>query len=149
MSGFEQSTHLSACAPPPPVIFITAQDGLWKRTSMIPNTVHLRKPFVGAVLLETERSLLKLNSHEPHANHKPKSGRRAAPPVVSEHPATWPFGARRQFGRRHIAGGNEHSPGDGLGKDCGNACHFGTLHLVDAAGGFCRLRIVALPCGGV
>jgi DNA-binding response OmpR family regulator len=45
----------------PPVIFITAQDedSLWKRTTVIPDTVYLRKPFVGAALLEAVRSLLK------------------------------------------------------------------------------------------
>jgi FixJ family two-component response regulator len=61
MSGFELVDHLSASAPPPPVIFITAQDedSLWKRTSRIPNTVYLRKPFIGAVLLEAVRSRLK------------------------------------------------------------------------------------------
>ena len=60
MSGFELIDHLNASAPPLPVIFITAQDedSLWKRASMIPNTVYLRKPFVGAVLLEGLRSLL-------------------------------------------------------------------------------------------
>ena len=61
MSGFELVAHLSAFAPLPPVIFITAQDddSLRERASVIPNTVYLRKPFVGAVLLQTVRSLLR------------------------------------------------------------------------------------------
>jgi FixJ family two-component response regulator len=61
MSGFKLVDHLSTSAPPPPVIFITAQDedSPWKRASMIPNTIYLHKPFVGAALLEVVRSLLK------------------------------------------------------------------------------------------
>jgi FixJ family two-component response regulator len=61
MSGFELVDHLSASAQILPVIFISAQDDdtLQERASVIPNTVYLRKPFVGAVLLETVRSLLK------------------------------------------------------------------------------------------
>ena len=61
MSGFELVDHLSVSAALPPVIFITAQDddSLRERASVIPNTVYLRKPFVGAALLQTVRSLLK------------------------------------------------------------------------------------------
>ena len=60
MSGFELVDHLSASAPPRPVIFITAQDeeSLRERASLIPYAAYLRKPFVGAVLLEAVRSLL-------------------------------------------------------------------------------------------
>ena len=60
MSGFELASHLSASAPPRPMIFITAQDddSLREQASMAPNTVFLRKPFVGAALLEALRSLL-------------------------------------------------------------------------------------------
>ena len=60
MSGFELVDHLSASAPPLPVIFITAQDeeSLRERASLIPYATYLRKPFVGAVLLEAVRSLL-------------------------------------------------------------------------------------------
>jgi FixJ family two-component response regulator len=66
MSGFELVDHLGACAPHPPVIFITAQDedSLRERASVIPNTVYLRKPFVGAVLVEAVRSLL--NQSDPN-----------------------------------------------------------------------------------
>ena len=68
MSGFELVDHLSASAPLPPVIFITAQDddSLRERASTIPNTFYLRKPFVGAVLLETMRLLLKDCSDDTH-----------------------------------------------------------------------------------
>ena len=68
MSGFELVDHLSASAPLPPMIFITAQDddSLRERASTIPNTFYLRKPFVGAVLLETMRSLLKDCSDDTH-----------------------------------------------------------------------------------
>ena len=60
MSGFELVDHLSEFGPHLPVIFITAQDEecLRERASVFPNTVYLRKPFVGAVLLEGLRSLL-------------------------------------------------------------------------------------------
>jgi len=60
MSGLELADHLSASALTRPVIFITAQDddSLQEQASMVPNTVFLRKPFVGAVLLEALRSLL-------------------------------------------------------------------------------------------
>jgi FixJ family two-component response regulator len=61
MSGFELVDHLNASATPRPVIFITAQeeDSLRERASLIPNTAYLHKPFVGSVLLETMRVLLK------------------------------------------------------------------------------------------
>jgi len=63
MSGFELVDHLSTSAPPPLVIFITAEveDSLRERASLIPNSVYLRKPFVSAVLLEALRSLLRLS----------------------------------------------------------------------------------------
>src|SRR5262249_11589957 len=60
MSGFELFDHLTASAPPRPVIFITAQnqDSLRERAARIPNSAYLRKPFPGAALLEAVRSLL-------------------------------------------------------------------------------------------
>ena len=68
MSGFELVRHLKACAPPRPVIFITAQDeeSARERASLIPNAAYLRKPFVGGVLLEAVRSLL----NESHPNER-------------------------------------------------------------------------------
>jgi FixJ family two-component response regulator len=64
MSGFELFDHLTASAHPRPAIFITAQDedSMQQRVSRIPNSVYLRKPVVGAVLLEAVRSLLSRNS---------------------------------------------------------------------------------------
>jgi FixJ family two-component response regulator len=61
ISGFELVDHLTASAQALPAIFITAQDGesLRERASRIPDSVYLRKPFVGAVLLEALRSMLK------------------------------------------------------------------------------------------
>ena len=60
MSGFELFDHLTASAYPRPAIFITAQDEdrVRQQASRIPNSVYLRKPVVGAVLLEAIRSLL-------------------------------------------------------------------------------------------
>jgi FixJ family two-component response regulator len=60
-SGFELVDQLTTSAPPPPVIFITAQDAnsLRERASRIPNTIYLSKPFPGGVLLEAVRSLLR------------------------------------------------------------------------------------------
>jgi FixJ family two-component response regulator len=60
MSGFELFGHLTAAAYPLPVIFITAQDEdlVRQQASRIPNSVYLRKPVAGAVLLEAIRSLL-------------------------------------------------------------------------------------------
>jgi len=54
MSGFDLLDDLSTVVPPPPAIFITAQDAdsLRERASRIPNSVYLHKPFLGAVLLE-------------------------------------------------------------------------------------------------
>jgi FixJ family two-component response regulator len=59
MSGFELFDHLTASARPRPAIFITAQDedSVRQQASRIPNSVYLRKPVVGAVLLEAVRSL--------------------------------------------------------------------------------------------
>jgi FixJ family two-component response regulator len=66
MSGFELFNHLTASAPPLPAIFITAQDedSVRQRASRIPNSVFLRKPVVGAVLLEAIRSLLSRRSFD-------------------------------------------------------------------------------------
>ena len=60
MSGFELFDHLTASAQSRPTIFITAQDEdrVRKQASRIPNSVYLRKPVVGAVLLEAIRSML-------------------------------------------------------------------------------------------
>ena len=60
MSGLELVDHLRGSEALPPVIFITAQDdeSLRERASIIPDTVYLRKPFVGVELLEKVRSLL-------------------------------------------------------------------------------------------
>jgi FixJ family two-component response regulator len=64
MSGFELFDHLTASAQPRPAIFVTAQDEDYvrKQASRIPNSVFLRKPVVGAVLLEAIRSLLSHSS---------------------------------------------------------------------------------------
>ena len=64
MSGFELFVHLTASARPRPAIFITAQDDdrVRQQASRIPNSVYLRKPVVGAVLLEAVRSLLSRSS---------------------------------------------------------------------------------------
>jgi FixJ family two-component response regulator len=61
MSGFELFDQLTASGQPRPAVFITAQDAdsLRERASGIPDTVYLRKPFVGAVLLEALRSMLR------------------------------------------------------------------------------------------
>jgi FixJ family two-component response regulator len=60
ISGFELFDRFTASAQPRPAIFITAQDedSVRQRASRIPNSVYLRKPVVGAVLLEAIRSLL-------------------------------------------------------------------------------------------
>ena len=60
MSGFELFNHLTASGQPGPAIFITAQDEdrVRQQASRIPNSVYLRKPVVGTVLLEAIRSLL-------------------------------------------------------------------------------------------
>ncbi len=60
MSGFELSDHLTASGQPRPTIFVTAQDEdrVRQQASRIPNSVYLRKPVVGTVLLEAIRSLL-------------------------------------------------------------------------------------------
>ena len=64
MSGFELFDHLTESAQARSAIFITAQDDDSGRqqASRIPNSVYLRKPVVGAVLLEAVRSLLSRNS---------------------------------------------------------------------------------------
>jgi FixJ family two-component response regulator len=60
MSGFELLDHFSASARSRPVIFITAgdDDGVREQASRIPGSVYLRKPFVGAELIEAVRSRL-------------------------------------------------------------------------------------------
>ena len=60
MSGFELFDHLTASGQPRRAIFMTAHDGdnLRERASRLPDNVYLRKPFVGAVLLEAVRSML-------------------------------------------------------------------------------------------
>jgi FixJ family two-component response regulator len=64
MSGFELFNHLTASARARPAIFITAQDDdrVRQQASRIPNSFYLRKPVVGAVLLEAVRSLLSRSS---------------------------------------------------------------------------------------
>jgi FixJ family two-component response regulator len=66
MSGFELFDRLTASAPPRPTIFMTAQDqdSLRERASRIPDSVYLRKPFVGSALLEAVHSLLKREGHD-------------------------------------------------------------------------------------
>ena len=66
MSGFELFDHLTASAQSRPTIFITAQDEdrVRQQASRIPNSLYLRKPVVGAVLLEAIRSLLSHNPSE-------------------------------------------------------------------------------------
>jgi FixJ family two-component response regulator len=61
MSGFELFDHLSAAAQHPSAIFITAEDEetVREQAYRIPDSVYLRKPFVGAVLLEAVRALLR------------------------------------------------------------------------------------------
>jgi DNA-binding NarL/FixJ family response regulator len=63
MSGFELVDHLTMTVPPPPAIFITAQDAesQRERASRIPNSVYLSKPIPRTVLLEAVRSLLRLS----------------------------------------------------------------------------------------
>ena len=65
MSGFQLYDHLTTSGTPAPTIFITAHDtgSLWERASRVPNSAYLRKPFVGAELLEAMRSLLKHNCY--------------------------------------------------------------------------------------
>ena len=60
MSGLELVEYLRRSEALPPVIFITAQDdeSLQERASIIPDTLYLRKPFVGVELLGKVRSLL-------------------------------------------------------------------------------------------
>jgi FixJ family two-component response regulator len=63
MSRFELVGHLTASAPSPPAIFITAKDAdsLRERASRIPNSIYLSKPIPAVVLLEAVRSLLRLS----------------------------------------------------------------------------------------
>ena len=64
MSGFELFDNLTASGRSRPAIFITAQDedSVREQASRIPNSVYLRKPVVGAVLLEAVSSLLSRSS---------------------------------------------------------------------------------------
>ena len=66
MSGVDLFDHFSTVASPRPVIFITARDAnsLRERALRFPDSVYLRKPFVGAVLLDALRSLLRRNGNE-------------------------------------------------------------------------------------
>jgi len=61
MSGFELFDQLTASGQPRPAVFITGQDAdsVRERASRIPDSVYLRKPFVGAVLVESLRSMLR------------------------------------------------------------------------------------------
>lgn len=61
MSGFELFDQLIASGQPRPAVFITGQDAdsVRERAARIPGTVYLRKPFIGAVLVEALRSMLK------------------------------------------------------------------------------------------
>ena len=61
MSGFDLLDHLTASHQLRPAIFITGQDqdSLRERVSRIPDSVYLRKPMVGTVLLDAVRSLLR------------------------------------------------------------------------------------------
>ena len=61
MPGFDLLDHLTASHQLRPAIFITGQDqdSLRERASRIPDSVYLRKPMVGTVLLEAVRSLLR------------------------------------------------------------------------------------------
>ena len=60
ISGLELFGHLTASGHALPAIFITAldEDSVRQRVSLIHNSVYLRKPVVGAVLLEAIRSLI-------------------------------------------------------------------------------------------
>ena len=64
MSGFDLFDHLTVTGRSLPAVFITAQeaDSLRQRATRLPDNVYLRKPFVGAVLLEAVRSLIKRSS---------------------------------------------------------------------------------------
>jgi FixJ family two-component response regulator len=61
MSGFGLLDHLAASSKLRPAILITGQDqeSLRARASRIPDSVYLRKPLVGTVLLGAVRSLLR------------------------------------------------------------------------------------------
>jgi len=61
MSGFELFDQLTASGQPRPAVFITGQDAdsVRERASRIPDSVYLRKPFAGTVLVESLRSMLR------------------------------------------------------------------------------------------
>jgi FixJ family two-component response regulator len=61
MSGVDLAERLAASTVPPRAIFITAQENesLRERASRIPESVYLRKPFLGVALLEALNSVLK------------------------------------------------------------------------------------------
>ena len=60
MSGFDLLDHLTASCQLRPAILITGQDqdSLRERVSRIPDSVYLRKPLIGTVLLDAVRTLL-------------------------------------------------------------------------------------------
>jgi hypothetical protein len=87
-----------------------------------------------------KRRQITLSSRERHANHETKRRRALAPAAVSERLPAWSFRARRQFSRGRIARGNEHSPGDGLRKERGNAGHYRAL----TSGGYTNELISAI-----
>jgi DNA-binding response OmpR family regulator len=61
MSGFDLLDHLTASCQLRPAILITGQDqdSLRDRVSRIPDSVYLRKPLIGTVLLDAVRTLLR------------------------------------------------------------------------------------------
>jgi FixJ family two-component response regulator len=67
MSGFDLLDHLTASSKLRPTILITAKDqeSLRERAARIPDSVYLRKPLVGTVLLDAARSLLRRSSSLP------------------------------------------------------------------------------------
>jgi FixJ family two-component response regulator len=63
MSGFELFDQLAASGHARPAVFISAHeaDAVRERTLRVPESVFLRKPFVGAKLLDVVHSMLKRN----------------------------------------------------------------------------------------
>jgi FixJ family two-component response regulator len=63
MSGFDLLDQLATFDQARPAVLITGQDentgGLQERASRIPDSVFLRKPFVGKVLVDAVHSLVK------------------------------------------------------------------------------------------
>jgi FixJ family two-component response regulator len=64
MSGFELFDFLTASGQLRPAIFMTAHDAdnLRERASRLPDTLYLRKPFAGSVLLTAVRSMVMRSS---------------------------------------------------------------------------------------